>query len=39
MQLPDPFDALIVAMALNLGIPLVTANQTIAAAGVVSVIW
>jgi len=38
-RLNDPFDALIVATALNLGVSLVTADESIAAAGVVDVVW
>ena len=35
----DPFDALIVAAARDLGIPLITRDQTIRDAGVVKTIW
>jgi PIN domain nuclease of toxin-antitoxin system len=35
----DPFDALIVAAARDLGLPLVTRDTDIRASGVVKVIW
>ena len=35
----DPFDALIVAAARDLGVPLITRDQTIRDAGVVKTIW
>ena len=37
--LPDPWDRMIVATALNLGVPLVTKDRAITAAGVVETIW
>jgi PIN domain nuclease of toxin-antitoxin system len=39
MELGDPFDRLIVATAVELGIPLVSADKEVAAVGVVDVIW
>lgn len=38
-QLPDPFDRFIVATAVQLHLPLVTADRAIKATGVVEVIW
>jgi PIN domain nuclease of toxin-antitoxin system len=35
----DPFDALVVAAALTMGIPLVTRDREIAQAGRVRTIW
>jgi PIN domain nuclease of toxin-antitoxin system len=35
----DPFDALIVAAALSLGLPLVTRDAAIRASGTVAVLW
>jgi PIN domain nuclease of toxin-antitoxin system len=37
--LPDPWDRMIVATALHLGVPLVTRDRAITAAGVVATIW
>jgi PIN domain nuclease of toxin-antitoxin system len=37
--LPDPWDRMIVATALHLGVPLVTKDRAITAAGVVETIW
>ena len=37
--LPDPSDRLIVATALTLGLPLVSADARIAEAGLVEVVW
>ena len=35
----DPFDRLIVAEALRLGLPLITSDSVIRASGVVNVVW
>jgi PIN domain nuclease of toxin-antitoxin system len=37
--LPDPWDRMIVATALHLGVPLVTKDRAITATGVVETIW
>jgi PIN domain nuclease of toxin-antitoxin system len=37
--LPDPFDAFIVATALELDTPLITADTAIAKTGIVEVVW
>ena len=37
--LPDPWDRTIVATALHLGVPVVTKDRAIAAAGVAETIW
>jgi len=39
MRIKDPFDALIVATALQLGAPLVSADDAINEAGLVQVVW
>jgi PIN domain nuclease of toxin-antitoxin system len=39
LRLRDPFDALIVATALHLDAPLVSADEAIAEAGLVHVVW
>lgn len=38
-MLPDPWDRMIVATALHLGVPLVTKDRAITATGVVETIW
>jgi PIN domain nuclease of toxin-antitoxin system len=39
LRLQDPFDAMIVATALELDVPLVSADSAIAEAGLVHVVW
>ena len=37
--LADPFDRMIVATAVRLGVPLISADEGVTAAGVVRVVW